>query len=943
MPKLITPNFRTHMAEQLYESVTESANTIYYAFAAKSTEWENDSIPEANGNSVRKSYYDMYDQMLFGKRLGKNDIRYMIKKRLWTSGTVYEPFNVETENLDSKPFYVVTQENNTQSQTIDYSVFKCLNNNGGAASTVSPKRSEVTASDDLYQTADGYQWKWMFTIPTSTYNKFATSLYVPIEPNANVQANAVSGSIEAYQVVDGGRDYNSYAKGYVKTGSVAGNTQFISLSGSTGVNLTLNTVAGFDFEKVYVDGVLDSEGNPSIYGIVTNIDAARSRVTLSGIQGAFQVGQTITNGTTTATISVVEYEIDSLSANTDFYKNSSIYIRSGKGAGQLRIVEEYIVTGDERRVLLSTPFDTTLDSSSIFEITPRIKVTGDGVGAEAIAVVDPEQQNKIKSIEVINKGLGYTFANVSIVANTGYVDVSGDGDVIEAATANVVPLLSPKGGHGSDPVNELFGHRVGISLEFDGTEGGTIPTDNAYRKIGIIKEPLFANVEIAVESNDGTINPTSYTDGETIVKYDTRDSDIILKTFVYALGRYEDVVVANTDAFTVGDTVYGYSLNGVDDDTQDIIGTIRSVDAVNNTVAILKNPNYSTTDSFGSSDYLSLTNTVATFTPSIGDETQTTAITSAAYSYSGTNVDLGGSDNFNNTFGFKTTDSDLPLDYEIFLNNLNVTYEDVSVFTIGDEYEIISLGNTDWNAAAGTSAVPQTYSVGDTFTAASTGGGTGVARHYFGNVTVGLDSVNLGTLNVSETDTVFVYVKSSTETFTADNLTTGSTGKVSNRTVTRLRLEDVRGTFNLGDTIVGLTSGVKSRISNVFTSVSTLDQRLGFTTEESNEIDTGFYEGQYVKQETTGAEGYIHSINRNSNGEVIRINLTEYKGTFNISDTFGNIERIQAPDNGSTAKLTARQYPSLEYGSGEVIYVETFQPIQRAATSTEKLKLIIEF
>ena len=936
MPKLITPNFRTHMAEQLFESVTESANTIYYAFAAKSTEWENDSVPESNGNSVRKSYYDIYDQMLFGKRLGKTDIRYMIKKRLWTSGSIYEPFDIETEDLDNKDFYVVSQENNTQSQTIDYSVFKCLNNNNGAASTVSPKRSEVTASDDLYQTADGYQWKWMFTIPTAVYNKFATSLYVPIEPNANVQANSVNGSIEAYKIVDGGRDYNSYAKGYVKTGSVAGNTQFISLSGSTGVQLTLNTVSGLDFEKVNISGDVNT------FGIITSIDAPRSRISLSGIVGAFQIGQTITNGTVTANITAVDYEIDSLSANTDFYKNSSIYIRSGRGAGQLRIVEEYIVTGDERRVLLDRDFATTLDSSSIFEITPRIRVTGDGVGAEAIAIIDPEQQNKIKSVEVISKGLGYTFADIAIIANTGYVDVSGNNNIIEAATANVVPLLSPKGGHGSDPVNELFGNRVGISLEFDGSEGGNIPTDNAYRKIGIIKEPLFANVEIAVESNDGTVNPTSYTDGEKIEKYDTRDSNIVLKTFVYALGRYQDVIVANTDAFSVGDTVYGYSLNGSDDDTQDIIGTVRSIDAPNNKVLILKNPNYSSTDSFGGSDYLSTTISVGTFTPSIGDETQTTTITSAAYTYSGTNVNLSGSDNFNNTFGFKTASSDLPLDYEVFLNNLNVTYEDFEggFFTIGNEFEILTLGNTDWNDAAGTSGV--TYGVGDTFTATTIGDGNGTARNYIGNITVGVDSINLGSLNVSETDTVFVYVKSNTETFTADNLTTGSTGKVSNRTVTRLRLEDVRGTFSLGDTVVGLTSGIKSTISNVFSNVALLDQRLSFVVENSIEVTTGFFEGQYVKQITTGAEGYVHSINRDSNGNVIRINLTEYKGTFNISDTFGNQEYIQGT-NGSSAKLTARQYPSLEYGSGEVIYVETFQPIQRAETSTEKLKLIIEF
>lgn len=939
MAKLITSNFRKHMAEQLFESVTESANTIYYAFAAKSTPWENDDVPEANGTSVRNTYYDMYDQMLFGKRLGKNDVRYMIKKNLWASGTVYEPFNIETQDLDKKQFYVVTQENNTQSQTVDYSVFKCLNNAGGAASTVSPKRSEVTASDELYQTADGYQWKWMFTIPNAVYNKFATSKYVPIENNANVQANAVSGSIEAYQIVDGGRDYNSYAKGYIKAGSVAGNTQFISLSGSTEVKLTLNNVTDLTFEKVTLST------STATYGVITNIDSNRNVVTLSGIQGAFQVGQSITNGSVTKNIISVEYEIDSLSANTDFYKNSSIYVRSGTGAGQLRLVEEYIVTGDERRVLLDRAFTTTLDSSSVYEITPRVRVTGDGTGAEAIAIINQDQQNKIEKIEVINKGIGYTYADITIVANTGYVDVSGNGNVIISSSANVVPLLAPKGGHGSDPVNELFGHRIGFSLEFDGSENGSIPVHNSYRKIGIIKEPLFANVELAIESNDGTVNPTSYQDGETVTKYDTRDSDIVLQTFVYALGRYEDVTVANGAVFEAGDTVYGFTnVADPDPDTLDIIGTVRSVNG--NVVSILKNPNY-TTINFGDSDHMSTLGTLSAYGAAltaneIDGANETQVISSSAASYNGTSVSISGSDNFGRTFGFKEVSSDLPLDFDAYLNNLNIKYEDFKAgfFTIGNQYEILTLGTTDWNVVAGTSG--QTYVVGQTITAAAIGSGTGTARYYMGDVTLTANAISLGTLNVSNTDTVFVYVKSNTETFTADNLTTGSTGEVSNRTATRLRLKDVRGTFSQGDTIVGNASGVKSTITQVYNDVSTLDQRIAFTVEEVVETETGFAEGTKVTQEETGAQGYIHSINRDTNGVINRINLTEYKGTFNISDAFGNEEYIRTAE-GSSAKLTAREYPSLKYGSGEVIYVETFRPIQRATTSTEKLKLIIEF
>jgi len=46
-------------------------------------------------------------------------------------------------------------------------------------------------------------------------------------------------------------------------------------------------------------------------------------------------------------------------------------------------------------------------------------------------------------------------------------------------------------------------------------------------------------------------------------------------------------------------------------------------------------------------------------------------------------------------------------------------------FIVGNSYQIIELGTTDWNTAAGTVAV--TYAVGDTFTAANVASGTGLA------------------------------------------------------------------------------------------------------------------------------------------------------------------------------------------------------------------------
>jgi hypothetical protein len=93
-----------------------------------------------------------------------------------------------------------------------------------------------------------------------------------------------------------------------------------------------------------------------------------------------------TSGAVSA-ISTLTPTTTSLSANTDFYKGSVLYISSGAGAGQQRTISEYIVTGSARRVLTATEFDTAIDSTSRFEISPRVVVDGDGSGVQARAIV----------------------------------------------------------------------------------------------------------------------------------------------------------------------------------------------------------------------------------------------------------------------------------------------------------------------------------------------------------------------------------------------------------------------------------------------------------------------------------------------------------------------------------------------------------------------------
>jgi hypothetical protein len=96
---------------------------------------------------------------------------------------------------------------------------------------------------------------------------------------------------------------------------------------------------------------------------------------------------------------------------------------------------------------------------------------------------------------MVNYGRSYSSANAIISANSQH----GFG-----ATAR--PIISPLNGHGSDPVDELGGTTILLNVRTVGSESNTFPTNNDFRIIGIIRDPLLANGSIA---NTSVIDQTT--------------------------------------------------------------------------------------------------------------------------------------------------------------------------------------------------------------------------------------------------------------------------------------------------------------------------------------------------------------------------------------------------------------------------------------------------
>ena len=118
----------------------------------------------------------------------------------------------------------------------------------------------------------------------------------------------------------------------------------------------------------------------------------------------------------------------------------------------------------------------------------NVPIKGDGVGGRVSLVVDG---GKIVSATVTSGGSGYTFGKVVIDEVNGIGAGTGTGAAIDV-------IIPPDTGHGSEPPKELGGYRVMINTKFTYDEGsGDFPTDNDYRRIGLIINPnQFGTTEL---------------------------------------------------------------------------------------------------------------------------------------------------------------------------------------------------------------------------------------------------------------------------------------------------------------------------------------------------------------------------------------------------------------------------------------------------------------
>lgn len=199
----MSQKFRAFQKHRIVDLINTLVDKPHYVFAGRHQSFVDDTNPPPVTDSVQ-SEYQVRDEMLFGKRVTSADVIGMCRRVDYdlSGQTVYDIYDDTDPDLASKNYYVITRDRN---------VYKCLGNNNGMPSTSEPQDVDPSGTIVL---ADGYMWKYMYTVPAEVEEKFDIPGFMPIVPNANVAANATTG-VYSFRVTDAGSGYSTYATGQV--------------------------------------------------------------------------------------------------------------------------------------------------------------------------------------------------------------------------------------------------------------------------------------------------------------------------------------------------------------------------------------------------------------------------------------------------------------------------------------------------------------------------------------------------------------------------------------------------------------------------------------------------------------------------------------------------------------------------------------------------------
>ena len=266
---IITYQNGTYQTSAVYYSPIASVATTgqslgtFYCFLSRVKSWPTETLPPAPTQD-QKYLKDVFKNMFVAKKISSNDMSPVVERINWTSGEVYDyyddsvnMFALDTNGTILRRFYVRNRFDQ---------VFKCLwNNNGGVVSTEPYFEPGTFNANQIFQGADDYKWKYMYTITSGSKLKFMDDAWMPVPVTSRIpnpfSSFAGSGSIDVINVTNGGTGYDP--SNATITVTVTGDGRFatanaIVVSNSITDIVVANTGSNYSYANVSISSSLGS-------------------------------------------------------------------------------------------------------------------------------------------------------------------------------------------------------------------------------------------------------------------------------------------------------------------------------------------------------------------------------------------------------------------------------------------------------------------------------------------------------------------------------------------------------------------------------------------------------------------------------------------------------------------------------------------------------------
>jgi len=468
-------------------------------------------------------------------------------------------------SIETSRFYVITDT---------YNVYKCLNNNKGAASTLKP----TGTSTGTITTADGYIWKFMLNIPAALRNKFLTVEYIPVTVSLKNQFYS-GGEITAVNIIDGGSGYSSSpAITVAGDGFLADNPYII-----TGTTI-IEAGAGYTSPpSLTVSDPTVISGSESTATMTCTISGdAVDAVAITSAGYGYDSVPTITvdepfAGTTWTELTAVNVS-DYLKHNGNYYEvtvagttsiaaptHTSGAVTNGSAeltyVGTIAVIEPYILKTEATMTATVTAgviTDVTVTDGGVGYTYAVVTVT-DSAGSGAEIIVDlttgsiDTLQSSVEllsvdggihnivvdeagsgysgspSVTIVGDGTGATaIASLTAVGGIDSITITDVGSGYTYATISIGgggtgavarAIIAPENGHGRNAVKELYAKTLAFynTVSIEKNQGFVV--NNDYRQIGIINNPNIYNSTAKYKDNlgsacfvvTGSINTSNFT------------------------------------------------------------------------------------------------------------------------------------------------------------------------------------------------------------------------------------------------------------------------------------------------------------------------------------------------------------------------------------------------------------------------------------------------